>query len=359
MKTRKSILKIKNYKPGKPIEEVKRELGLKEVFKMASNESPFPPSKKALSAISKAAQNINRYPDGNCFSLRKKLAKKLKVKENQLIFGNGSDEIIVLAARAFLNPGDEIIIADKTFLIYEIAGMTCSAKIKKVPMKDFCYDLGAMKKAVTKRTKIVFIANPDNPNSTYVSAKEVSNFLRGLRKDILVYFDEAYYEIFDKENFPNTINLLKKRKNLIVTRTFSKAYSLAGLRIGYGISSAEIISCLNKVREPFNVNSLAQAAALASLDDSNYLKMVKKSLKEGKKYLYGNLKKLNLVFVDSCTNFILIDIGKDSTKVFKDLLRDGIIVRDMKAWGLNTYLRVTISTMKENKAFINSLRRHL
>jgi len=226
-------------------------------------------------------------------------------------------------------------------------------------MKDFCYDLGAMKKAVTKRTKIVFIANPDNPNSTYVSAKEVSNFLRGLRKDILVYFDEAYYEIFDKENFPNTINLLKKRKNLIVTRTFSKAYSLAGLRIGYGISSAEIISCLNKVREPFNVNSLAQAAALASLDDSNYLKMVKKSLKEGKKYLYGNLKKLNLVFVDSCTNFILIDIGKDSTKVFKDLLRDGIIVRDMKAWGLNTYLRVTISTMKENKAFINSLRRHL
>ncbi|MFC1703641.1 histidinol-phosphate transaminase [Candidatus Omnitrophota bacterium] len=354
---RKSILRIKSYQPGKPAEEVRRELGLKKVYKMASNESPFGPSKKVLSAITSATKTLNRYPDGSCFYLRRKLAKKLKVKEEQLIFGNGSDEIIVFAARAFLEPGDEIIIADKTFLIYEIAGQACAAKIVKIRMKDFRYDLKAMKQAITKKTKIVFIANPDNPNGTYVTDAEVKEFFRGLRNDLIVYFDEAYFEIFDKKNFPNTMKLLQQGRNIIITRTFSKAYSLAGLRIGYGISSLAIISLLNRVREPFNVNSIAQAAALASLSDATQLRKTKKAIRAGKQYLYSQFGKMGLRYVDSCTNFVLVDVKKNSTLVFRKLLGQGIIVRDMKAWGLNTFIRVTVSTMKENRAFIAALRR--
>ena len=354
---RKEMLKIKPYIPGKPIQEVKRELGLRSVVKLASNESPFGPAPSVIREITKQAVNLNRYPEGSCFYLREKLAKILGIKKNQLFFGNGSDEIIVLAIRAFVNPGDEVVISNPTFLIYEIASKVAGAKIKKVPFKNFRYNLEAMKKAITKRTKIVFIANPDNPIGTYVTEAEVQRFLKGVPKDLIVYFDEAYYELVSKRDYPDTLKLLNQGKNLIITRTFSKSYSLAGLRIGYGISKPRIIEWLNRVREPFNVNSLAQVAALKSLENKKHLKKLRKFIKEGKRFICTNIKNMGLEFVPSATNFVLINVKRDSTEIFKKLLKSGIIVRDMKAWNFKTYIRVTIGTKEENKKFITALRR--
>ncbi|MDP2940209.1 MAG: histidinol-phosphate transaminase [Candidatus Omnitrophota bacterium] len=351
-----NILKINPYIPGKPIEEVKRKLKLKDVVKLASNESPFAPSKKVLQAINKAAKSLNRYPDGSCFYLRKKLAKKLRVLENQLIFGNGSDEIITMAMRAFVNPGDEVIIAKPTFLIYEIAAKLSGAKVVTVALKDFRYNLKAMKQAITSRTKIIFIANPDNPTGTYVTKDEAQNLLDGISKELIVYFDEAYYEIVTEKDYPDTLSLLKQGKNLIVTRTFSKAYSLAGLRIGYGISSKENIDFLNRPREPFNVNSLAQAAALASLDDKSNLLKLRMAVKEGKNYLYKNLEDLGLKYVPSVTNFILFEVGLDARRVCQELLKLGVIVREMAGWGMDNFIRVTIGRAAENKKFIKALK---
>jgi len=354
---RKEILKIKPYIPGKPIQEVKRELGLRSVVKLASNESPFGPAPSVIKEITKQAANLNRYPEGSCFYLREKLAKILGVKGNQLIFGNGSDEIIVLAIRAFVNPGDEVVISNPTFLIYEIASKIAGARIRKVPFKDFRYNLEAMKKAITAKTKIVFIANPDNPIGTYVTKAEVQRFLKGLPKDLIVFFDEAYYELVSKRDYPDTLKLLRQKKNLVITRTFSKAYSLAGLRVGYGISKPEIIECLNRVREPFNVNSLAQVAALKSLENKGHLKKIKKSVREGKEFIYSALKGMKLDFIPSETNFVLVNVKKDSSDVFRKLLKMGVIVRDMKVWNFKTYIRVTIGRRQENKKFIQALRR--
>jgi histidinol-phosphate aminotransferase len=351
-----SVLKIKNYQPGKPIEEVKRQLGLRKVFKLASNENPLAPSRKVISAITRAAKILNRYPNSNCFYLRKRLAREIGVRENQLVFGNGSDEIITLVARAFLNPNDEVVIAEKTFLIYEIASLSASAKVIKIPQKDFHYDLESMKKAITKKTKIVFIANPDNPTGSYITEKQVRQFFSGLKKDLLVYFDEAYYELVNEKDFPNTLRLLKQGRNIIITRTFSKAYSLAGLRIGYGISKPEIINYLNRVREPFNVNSLAQAGALAALEDKNHIRKTKELIREGKTFLYDNFRKMGLRFIPSATNFILLDLSCDARRVFKRLLSQGIIVRNMQAWGLKNFLRVTIGKEFENRKFISALK---
>ena len=267
---RKSILKIRPYQPGKPIEEVQRELGLKKVIKLASNENPLGPSPKAVLAIRRALFSLNRYPDGNSFYLKQKLAAKLKVKTENLIIGNGSDELIVLAIRAFVNEGDEVIIARPTFLVYEIASLAAGAKIVFVPLKNFKYDLAAMKKKVTPKTKIVFIANPDNPTGSYMNKKEVEVFLKGLPKSVIVYFDEAYAEVVREKDYPNTLRYLKA-KNVIIARSFSKAYGLAGLRVGVSISRPEFIDYMNRVREPFNVNSLAQIGAAAALDDKIFL----------------------------------------------------------------------------------------
>ena len=353
---RKNILRVKPYLPGKPIDEVKRELRLTSVIKLASNENPYGPSPQVLKAISQSAKDINRYPDGNCYYLRKELAKTLGVSENQLIFGNGSDEIIVLATRAFTQEGDEVIMARPSFLIYEIASKISGAAIKFVPLKDFRYDLDGMKKAVSSKTKIIFIGNPDNPAGTYVSQRQVEDFLRNLSRNILVFFDEAYFEFVKKNDYPDTIGLLKTHRNIVVTRTFSKMYGLAGLRIGYGIADHEVISILDRIREPFNVNSIAQTAALACLRDKSYYTNILKVLSQGRRFLYEHIAKLGLTFVDSVTNFILIDLKKDSYKVVQDLLRKGVIVRDMSFWGLDTYIRVTIGTPTENRRFIHTLK---
>lgn len=356
MLPRKSIQNIKPYQPGKPIEEVKRELGLRDVIKLASNENPFGPSPKAVAAIKKHLYEVNRYPESSCFYLRQALSKKIKVRPDQLVFGNGSDELILLALRAFVEEGDEVVVTSPTFLIYEIASRIQGAKIKIVPTRYFKYDLRAMKKAITKNTKIVFIANPDNPNGTYVTKNELEEFLKGLPEDLVVFIDEAYFDYVQERDYPDGLNYIS-RKNVIVTRTFSKSYGLAGLRIGYGVSNAAIIKYMEAVREPFNINSLAQAASVAALKDKKFLANIKKKTHEGRRFLYGELGNLGLRYIPSVTNFVLFEAGKDASKICKKLMKQGVIVRDMNAWGLDNFIRVTVGKEKENKRFIKELKK--
>ena len=349
------ILDIQPYVPGKPIEDVKRELGLKSVIKLASNENPYPPSKKVLSAIHKAALTVNRYSDGGCFILRKALAKRLKVGEDQIIFGNGSDEIIVLAVKAFVGKGDEVIIAKPSFLIYDLASRLAGAKIHAVPLKDFYYDLEGMKSKISSRTKIIFIGNPDNPAGTFVNRNQLEGLIKAASKETLIFIDEAYFEYVHSKDYPDGIPLVKKYPNVLVTRTFSKMYGLAGLRIGYGIGRPDIIDILNRLREPFNVNSIAQAAALAVLTDQGYYRKIAKDIEEQRQYLYRSLIRLGIKFIESSTNFILINAGGDSSLLAKALLKKGVIIRDMSSWGLQGHIRLTIGSVPENKRFIKTL----
>jgi histidinol-phosphate aminotransferase len=353
----KNILKITPYQPGKPIEEVKRELGLKNVIKLASNENPLGTSSKAILAIKKSLDNLNRYPDGNCFYLKKRLAAKFGLNPGNLIFGNGSDEIIDIIIKTFVSSDEEVLTSKTSFLEYEIVSKANNRKFREVPLKNFKYDLAAIKKAIRKNTKVIFIANPNNPTGTYVNKNEVRDFLNNLPRNIIVVFDEAYNEFVDKKDFPKTLSYINK--NVIVMRTFSKTFGLAGLRIGYAVAKPRFIECMNRIRQPFNVNILAQAAAQSAITDDNFLKRSKKTILSGKRYLYKELDKLRLCYIPSVANFILVDIGKDSRIVFNKLLRQGVIVRDMKAYKLNNFIRVTIGTKKENQRFINVLRRVL
>ncbi|MFQ5951918.1 MAG: histidinol-phosphate transaminase [Candidatus Omnitrophota bacterium] len=352
---RKILDFIPVYQPGKPIEEVKRELGLDNVVKLASNENAMSPSPKVIEAIAAEAKNVNRYPDGGCFYLRKALSKKLSILENNLIFGNGSDEIISLALRAFVKPGSEVVIADPTFLIYRIASVIAGAKVRLVPLKDYKYDLNGMLKAITGKTKIVFIANPDNPNGTYVTDKELNEFIEKVPKDVLIFLDEAYYEFATGGDYPETLGLLQREdRNVVITRTFSKAYGLAGLRVGYGMARQDITEALNKVREPFNVNSVAQAAAIAALDDDEYRDASVALVREEKEKFYKRFDSLDVKYVPSKTNFVLVDTARDSMKIFDYLLRKGVIVREMSLWELKGHIRVNIGTREENDAFFKA-----
>lgn len=354
---RKNLESIRAYKPGKPIDEVKRSLKLKEVYKLASNEIPFAPS-YIHKAIIKELKSVHRYPCAKCFYLRKSLSKKLGVKGERIVFGNGSDELIVLALRALLEAGDEVIVSFPTFLIYEIQAKIHNAKVIKVPLNKLKYSLDAIAAKVTKKTKIIFIANPDNPTGSYLRKKEVDAFLKKIPKDVVVFFDEAYFE-FAPADFPDSLKLLKKRGNIIFTRTFSKAYGLAGLRIGYGVTTPELAAVLNKIREPFNVNRFAQAAAVSALENKTFLKKVVSYVAKEKAYLYQQLDKRGLAFNRSATNFILIDFKRDTGKLNKYLLKKGIIIRELKGWGLEKFFRVTIGKHKENKKFIDSLNSYL
>lgn len=356
---RKAILEVRPYVPGKPIEEVRRDLGLRNVVKMASNENPYGPSPKVFKAIARAAGQLNRYPDGDCYYLRESLARRLGVARNQLIFGNGSDELIVLAVRAFVEKGDEVVMARPSFLIYDIASRAAGANIRAVPLKDFRYDLAGMKRAVTGKTKIIFLGNPDNPSGMYLTERQVRDFLKGLRRDILVFIDEAYYEYVRPRDYVDSVRLLKSHKNVMVTRTFSKMYGLAGVRIGYGIADAALIDLLNRIREPFNVNSLAQAAAMAALRDQPYYRALAGKIDAQRRFLCDSFKKMGLDFVESYTNFILLKIGAGAAGISKKLMEKGVIVRDMRPWGLDDFIRVTIGTSAENQRFIRTLKKVL
>ena len=349
---------VKNYQPGKPIEELQREYKIQEVIKMASNENALGPSPKAVLAIRKNLEKIHRYPDAGCHYLREKLCKVLKVKPESLVFGNGSDELLVFIARAFVGEGDEVLIADPTFLIYEIASQAENATVVKVPIKNFSYDLEGMRKKISSKTKLIFIANPDNPVGTYTSAKRLSAFLKLVPKHVLVVLDEAYYEFAAiKKDYPDSLSLLDSYKNLVVTRTFSKAYGLSGLRVGFAIADPSIVAALGKVREPFNVNLLAQVAAVAALDDKEHLKKTVDMVEEGRRYLSEELRNLGCDLVETATNFILADLKMDAAKIYEKLLRAGVIVRPMAVWGLPSFIRVTIGRSRENRFLVQALKK--
>ncbi len=352
---RQSILSVKPYVGGQPIADVKRELGLKSVIKLASNENPYPPSPKVLAAIAKAARDVNRYPDGNCYELRRVLAKRLCVVPGQLVFGNGSDEIIVMAVKAFVREGDEVVIAKPSFLVYDLASRIAGARVREVALKNFRYDLEGMKRSVNKRTKIVFIGNPDNPAGTYVTRQQIKAFLKGVSRNVLVFIDEAYFEYVRAKDYPDGIRLIAGHPNVVVTRTFSKMYGLAALRVGYGVAQPAVIDILNRVREPFNVNALAQSAAVAALQDRAYYTRIADDIEVQRRFLYRALTGMGVEYVESFTNFILVRPGTDGTKAAQALLKKGVIVRDMSAWGLKGYIRVSLGTSAENKRFIKTL----
>lgn len=355
---RKNIPDLKPYEPGKPIEELKRELGISNVIKMASNENPLGPSKKAIKAMMKAIASVNRYPDGNCYYLKQTLSRDLNVSACNLIMGNGSNEIIELALRTFVNPGEEVIMSEPSFLIFNIACKVSGGAPVVIPLKDFKADLNGIKKAISGKTKLVFIDNPNNPTGRSVGEAEVEKFLEDIPDNIIVVFDEAYNEFVEREDFPDTIRYIG-RKNIIILRTFSKAHGLSGLRIGYGIAEKEIIDFMERVRQPFNVNSIAQVAAIASLGDKDHIDNSKLTVSEGKRFLYSQFDAMKLAYVKSDTNFILVNVRRSGREVFEKMLKKGVIVRDMDAYKLNDYIRVTIGTMPENQRFIKALKEAL
>lgn len=355
---RKHISEITPYIAGKPIEETRRELGLKEVIKLASNENPLGPSPKALTAIRKNLSKINRYPDSNCFYLKKKLAEKLSVDQSGIILGNGSDEIIDIIIKTFVEENESVLTSNATFLEYEIISRVNDRKVDTAPLKSFKYDLAGIQKKITAETKLIFIANPNNPTGTYVTKYELEGFLDFLPEDVLVVIDEAYDTFIDVDDFPQSLDYIRN-KNVIIMKTFSKAYGLAGLRIGYAAARPELISSMEKTRQPFNVNLLAQAAALAALSDDDFLRQTRELILSGKRYLYKELEKLGIDYVPSQANFILIDAGRDGVSVFKEMLKYGVIIRDMRQYGLKNFIRVTIGRDKENRKFIQVLKKVL
>jgi len=355
---RKNVLNLTSYIAGKPIEETRRQLGLRDIVKLASNENPLGASPKAVAAIKKSLSRINRYPDSQSFYLKRRLAQFLKLEPTNIVLGNGSDELIDIIIKTFVEEDENIITSDTTFLEYGIISQVNNREVKTVPLKYFKYDLDAIKEKIDKKTKLIFVSNPNNPTGTYVTRIQIEEFLKVLPDNVLLVLDEAYDTFIDVSDFPNSLKYIND-SNLIVLKTFSKGYGLAGLRIGYAIAKQKFISSMERVRQPFNVNILAQEAATAALEDKEFLSKTRKTVIEGKGYLYDALGKLGLAYVPSVSNFILIDVGRDGVGVFKDMLAQGVIVRDMKQYGLKNFIRVTIGVKKENEKFIKVLKKIL
>jgi len=349
------LKEIPDYFPGKPVEEVERELGIKEAIKMASNENFWGPPPRVRQAISDKIRQLNEYPDSGCFLLRETLSKKFGVEPNQVIVGHGSNYLIELIARSVLNPGEEGITCEPSFAFYRRAIKGALGSHKSLPLRSFEVDAEELLKAVSDRTRLFFLGSPNNPTGKVIPFPHLKLLMDRLNPDILVVLDEAYFDYVDSVEGRSGLELLKDHQNLIVLRTFSKIHGLAGLRIGYGIGHAQIIQSLMKVYLPFNVGSLAQAAALACLEEEDFLNEIRRINQEGKKYFYTALEDLGLEFVPTEANFILIRVGK-ATQVYEDLLKRGIIVRDMTSWKLPNHIRVTISLPENNERFVRALR---
>jgi histidinol-phosphate aminotransferase len=356
---RKGILDIMSYSPGKSIEEVQKEFGVKRWTKLASNENLLGPSPKALTAIRKELSKIYLYPEGSCTVLRQILAQKFSIPERGVVISNGADNLILMIANAFVNEGDEVVMADPTFPVYTNVTQIMGGKPIKVKLKDFTHDLDNMFKKVNQKTKLVFICNPNNPTGTIVSLEAFESFLSHLPKHVIVVLDEAYGDFVEEAFWPNGLDYIKQRKQVIVLRTFSKVYGLAGLRIGYALGKEDLVDCLYQVRDPFPVHRLAQVAAVAALKDEDHAIRSIQLVYEGKRYLYKELGRMGLSHVPSQANFIFIDFEKDSEEVFQALLREGIIIRPGKTWGYPTFARVTVGRMGDNRRFIRSLKKVL
>jgi len=353
LKVHPDIASLSPYVPGKPIEELQRELGLTRVIKLASNENPLGSSPKALTALREGTSTLHRYPDGGGFRLREALADRWKVTLDQVILGNGSDEILGLLARTFLAPGDEAVMADQTFVIYRMEVTAAHGKPIVVPLKQWKHDLQAMASAITDRTRLLFLCNPNNPTGTMVSADEVELLLSRVPAHVLVVFDEAYFEYVRSPQFPDSMAYVKQGRNVIVLRTFSKIHGLAGLRIGYGLATTEITNFLNRVRPPFNANSLAQCAALAALGDEEHVARSRAMNEAGMEQMVKGLSSLGFAPVPSEANFVYVDVGREGRTVFEALLREGIIIRHIEG----PMVRVTVGLEEENREFLAALKR--
>ena len=355
LKVHQDIASLVPYMPGKPIEELQRELGLSHIIKLASNENPCGPSPRALAALADATPTLNRYPDGGGHLLRDALSQHWKVTPDHIVLGNGSDEILGFLARAFLSPGDEAVMADQTFVIYKLEVTAAHGVPVVVPLKEWRHDLPAMAKAVTARTRLLFLCNPNNPTGTSVDAAEVDALMARLPEQVIVVFDEAYYEYVQNPHFPESLSYVKQHRNAIVLRTFSKIYGLAGLRIGYGLTTPEIAGYLNRLRPPFNANSLAQRAALAALQDDEHVARSRALNHAEMAKVRAGLVALGLQPIPSDTNFLYVNVGRNGREVFEALLREGVIVRHLEG----RMLRVTIGLPEENHQFLVALKKVL
>jgi histidinol-phosphate aminotransferase len=343
------------YEPGKPIEETARELGVHrdEIIKLASNENPLGPSPKALAAMRGSLAGANLYPDGGGYYLREALAAKLGISRDHLILGAGSNEIIEFLGHAFLDRGDEIVTSQHAFVVYKLVAAVFGARTLEVPSPDFRHDLDRIAATITPKTRLIFIANPNNPTGTLASQDELDRFVERVPPRIVVVFDEAYYEYLDDP--PDTLRFIRAGRNVVTLRTFSKIQGLASLRVGYGIARPELIQVLHKTRQPFNVSGLAQAAALASLEDDEHRSETKRITDEGRDYLQNEFSAMGLRFVPSAANFVLVNVGSGA-KIFRALLERRIIVRALKGYDLAAWLRISIGTMEQNRRCIAALK---
>ena len=352
-----SVVKIRPYVPGKPIEELGREQGwtdLSTVVKLASNENPLGPSPRAAAAVHQAVPQLHRYPESGAYYLRERLSAQLGVAPEQLVFGNGSNEVLVMIGNAFLRPGLEALTGQYAFLVYGLVAALCGATFKEAPARDYGFDLDAIADAITERTRVVFVANPNNPTGTRVRRAELERFLARVPEHVIVVLDEAYFEYVEDREYPNGVNYLGGPARVVVTRTFSKIYGLAGLRIGYGVMPAEAALVLERARQPFNINSLAQAAATAALDDWEHVERSVRVNRQGKTQLHEGMERLGLKVVPSWTNFLLVHIG-EAQRVSDALMNKGVIGRPLANYALPEFLRFTIGTPPENERLLAAL----
>ncbi len=350
------VQKLIPYKAGKPIEELERELGISNIVKLASNENPLGIGEKARAAIQNAMVDLALYPDGSGFHLKNALAKKYAVSMEQITLGNGSNEILELVARAFLTPENEVIFSQHAFAVYPIVTQAVGAKAVVTPAINYGHDLIQMLDRVTAKTRIVFIANPNNPTGTLLKQEAIEHFINLLPEHVICVLDEAYFEFVSEIETVDSVSWLKKFPNLIITRTFSKAYGLAGLRVGYSLSSVEIADLLNRVRQPFNNNSLALVAAEAALNDEEHVRVTVENNTFGMKQLTEGFKALNLTWIPSAGNFVSVDLKQAGLPIYEKLLRKGVIVRPVDVYEMPNFLRISIGTPTENAKFLTALK---
>jgi len=348
------------YPPGKPIEELEREYGISGSIKLASNENAWGPSPKAVAAIKNGLQNLHRYPDGSCYYLSHALSEKIGVDPKELVFGNGSNEIIGLLITAFLQPGEEVVTSHPTFLMYQKLVQVQGGVNKVVELDgEMHHDLGAILAQVTPETRMIFLDNPNNPTGTIINRDNFASFMEKLPERILVVLDEAYVDFVEPELRIDVLAYIRQGKPVAALRTFSKAYGISGLRLGYGIMNPEIADYLNRVRQPFNVNSLAQIGGIAALSDDEHYRMTLQKTREGIEWLSREVEKLGCRAMETHTNFFLIDVKGDAKKLYENMLHKGVIVRPMQAYGYPDYIRITVGRKEENQRFINTLAQSL
>jgi len=349
------ILDLEPYQPGKPIEELERELGIEDCIKLASNESAIGPSPKAIAAIREALEGVHRYPDGASFALRAGLSSRLGVDSEQLVFGAGADEILELLAKVLLGPGDEAVFAWPSFAMYPIVAQGMGATSIRVPLTgDLTHDLPAMSAAVTDRTRLIFVCNPNNPTGTSVGAEAFDRFVESLPETVVLAIDEAYYEFVRRSDFPDSLKWVGRRPGTIALRTFSKIFGLAGLRIGFGVADIELAGYLQRARHPFNISRVAEVAALAALDDVEHVERARSTNSEGVDYLRAELGVLDIETWPTDANFLLAKVGADTPE---RLLREGIIVRSLHGFGMPDHIRISVGLPEENERLVKALRR--